>query len=176
MILIAGTVERPHQIMFDGRWMEYIFPITESIFERYPRIFEFLWKVLPRVPLIQLGIMHGGFNPTQVEQSFVNNYLKKITHLSPRLFFSLMENMYHDSIRSHLPKMMIPTLLVAGDADKIIPLHTQYHLLQQLSHAELYIVKDGSHVPQVDFPQQVNERMYSFLKKIASYIPKDQSP
>jgi non-heme chloroperoxidase len=168
MILIAGTVEKPHQIMFDGQLMELIFPLSESINKLFPQFFHFLWKFLPEVSIVQHGIMKGGFNPNQVEIEFVRDYLKKITHLSPEIFFSLMTNMYNDNMKTSLPLIKTPALIIAGDGDKVIPLHTQYDLRDRLPQSELYVVSEGSHVPQVDFGEQINERIERFIQKTLS--------
>jgi hypothetical protein len=40
----------------------------------------------------------------------------------------------------------------------------------------LYIVKDGSHVPQADFPKLVNQRLLRFLHKIERQNAKQTQP
>ena len=35
--------------------------------------------------------------------------------------------------------------------------------------SELYIVKDGSHVPQADFPDLINHRLLRFITKIEKH-------
>ena len=75
----------------------------------------------------------------------------------------LNEMQKHD-ILAHLPQIKIPTLVIGGDNDKVIPNYLQKLLHNNLPNAELYIVHQGSHVPQVDFPQFINERLLYFLE------------
>ena len=40
--------------------------------------------------------------------------------------------------------------------------------VRYLKNAEFYLVKEGSHVPQVDFPDSINQRALSFIEKKCS--------
>lgn len=70
----------------------------------------------------------------------------------------------HDVI-NHLESIKTPTLVIGGDKDKIIPNYLQQILTKYLPKSQLYIVKDGSHVPQADFPHMINHRIKQFIKK-----------
>ena len=65
-----------------------------------------------------------------------------------------------------LKSIKTPTLVIGGDKDKIIPNYLQKILTTNLPSSEFYIVKDGSHVPQADFPDRINQRIFRFFKKI----------
>lgn len=71
----------------------------------------------------------------------------------------------HNIINS-LEFIQTQTLIIGGDKDNIIPNFLQFILDKFLVNSEIYIVKGGSHVPQADFPEIVNERIEYFLKKL----------
>ena len=68
-------------------------------------------------------------------------------------------------IVNHLGEIKIPSLVMGGDLDSVIPYFLQQTLYHQLPNAEIYLIKDGSHVPQVDFPESVNERILLWIKQ-----------
>ena len=70
----------------------------------------------------------------------------------------------HD-ILSYLPHISSETLVIGGDQDKVIPNYLQKLLVKELPNAKLYLVRKGSHVPQVDFPEFINERIDLFLSQ-----------
>ena len=64
----------------------------------------------------------------------------------------------HDII-AHLGAIKAPTLIMGGDEDKVIPYAMQKIIHAKIAKSEIYMVKDGGHVPQVDFHHSVNERV-----------------
>ena len=76
-----------------------------------------------------------------------------------------MKIMHDHDIINELETIKTPTLVIGGDKDKIIPNYLQQILTKNLPNSKLYIVKDGSHVPQADFPDLINLRIHQFIKK-----------
>ena len=91
---------------------------------------------------------------------------EKIAELSPELFLQLFEEMSRHEILPHLSKIQTPTLVIGGDKDMVIPCYLQKMLAQEMENSELYIVFEGSHVPQVDFPDIINKRVSHFLTQL----------
>ncbi len=105
----------------------------------------------------------GGFNQEMVSDEFIEIYLNKIGVLGPDLFFQLIGEMQTHDILAFLSKIKTRTLIIGGNKDKVIPNYLQRILNEHLENSELYIVHKGSHVPQVDFPLLINERLELFL-------------
>jgi len=165
-ILISGTVVPPQDVMFDSNLVDIGMPYIESFTKKYPELFKSFWKHSFKNPIAQYAIFDGGFNKKQVEMEFVQLYMKKISELPENLFFHLLRLMHDHDIINHLESIQTPTLIIGGDKDKIIPNYLQQILNRYLPSSTLYIVKDGSHVPQVDFPEMLNNRMNRFISKI----------
>lgn len=165
-ILISGTVVPPQDIMFDSNMVDIVSPHLKSFTEKYPDLFKSFWKHSYKNPIAQYMIFDGGFNKKQVEMEFIQLYMKKISELPEQLFFHLLKLMHDHDVINHLETIQTPTLVVGGDKDKIIPNYLQRILTTHLPNSELYIVKDGSHVPQADFPELINKRLHRFVSKL----------
>ena len=168
MVLISGTVVPPHDIMFDTNLMELATPTIKWATRKFPKIFNELWKSGHKNPLVQEFIHRGGFNTDTVPKEFVEYYLKKIGELDPEVFHQLFDEMKKHNIIGKLETLETPALIMGGDKDKVIPNYLQEILHTRLRNSKLYIIKDGSHVPQVDFPVNINQRIQLFLKGLAS--------
>lgn len=165
-ILISGTVVPPQDIMFDSNMVDIVSPHLKIFTEKYPDLFKGFWKHSYKNPIAQYMIFDGGFNKKQVDMEFIQLYMKKISELPEQLFFHLLKLMHDHDVINHLETIAAPTLVIGGDKDKIIPNYLQRILTTHLQNSELYIVKDGSHVPQADFPDLINKRLHRFVSKI----------
>lgn len=163
MILISGTLIPVHNIMMDSHITGPIKPYLTKILDYFPREFQAFWKYGGWSPVIKKMVQMGGFNPEQTGLDFVETYLSKLGHLGPELFFQLLNQMHEHDILAFIDRINIPTLVVGGNRDKVIPNFSQRLLHENLKGSELYIIHKGSHVPQVDFPNLINERMSYFI-------------
>lgn len=165
-ILISGTVLPPQDIMFDSNMMDHLQPILEILLKKYPKLFNSIWKTGHLNPIAKVGIHRGGFNTQKVPMDFVEYYLKKIGELKPEVFFQLLRQMKEQNITRNLENINTKTLVMGGDLDQVIPNYLQQILTNHLPNNEYYTVKNGSHVPQADFPETVNERILIFLDEL----------
>lgn len=165
MILISGTVVPPQDVMFDSNVMGVTSPFIKDVTKKYPKIFQTIWRTSFMNPLAQYAVFDGGFNKKKVEIEFIQLYMKKISELPKELFFHLLQIMHDHDVIGYLEEIKTHSLIIGGDKDKIIPNYLQRILTDKLPKSELYIMKDGSHVPQVDFPELLNKRMLRFLNK-----------
>lgn len=162
-ILISGTVIPPQGIMFDSNIMEIASPIITRIKSSYPKFFKSVWTHGHSNPLFRDVIRLGGFNKNQVGDEFIKIYMEKIGELGPDLFFQLFQQMKEQNILPNLGQINIPTLVIVGLQDQVIPPRYQNLLVQEIPNAVEYTVRKGSHVPQIDFPKLINERISHFL-------------
>lgn len=167
MVLISGTVVPPHDIMFDTNLMELATPTIKWVTRTFPKAFKEIWRTQHKNPILQDLIHRGGFNTNTVPKDFVEHYLKKIGELDPEVFHQLFEQMKRHNIIGKLEGVESPSLVIGGDKDKVIPNYLQEILHSRLQNSKLYIVKDGSHVPQVDFPRNINQRIELFLAGVS---------
>ena len=163
MIIISGTVFPPQDVMFDSNVIDLSEPIILKAKESIGELYSYLWKNAYKNKLAQFGVWSGGFNTKKTSIKWVEEYMKKIGELDPDLFFHLLDQMRDHKIINHLESIKTKTLIIGGDKDKIIPNYLQRVLHRYLKNSSLYIVKDGSHVPQVDFPELINDRIKYFI-------------
>ena len=165
MILISGTFINVKDIMFDTNLMEFIAPIAALGLEKYPELFKKIWASGGINPLVREIIHTTGFNRSKVSREFIEIYLNRVGQLGADVFFQLFNEMTRQNITGSLERMNMPSLVMGGHKDNVIPNHLQRTLASLLPHSETYFMKDGSHVPQADFPDMVNERIELFLQQ-----------
>jgi non-heme chloroperoxidase len=165
MVLISGTFVSVKDVMFDTNLMEFLAPIATLGLEKYPEVFNKFWTSGGMNPLVREIIHTTGFNRAKVSKEFIEIYLNKLGQLGPDLFFQLFNEMTKQHIAGNLGQMHVPALVMGGHKDGVIPNHLQRTLASLLPISETYFIKDGSHVPQADFPDMINERIELFVQQ-----------
>ena len=164
MVLISGTFLPVKDIMFDSNVMEFVMPVVLAGKNKFPKLFDTIWANAGS-PIIRKMIHQAGFNAQKVSEEFVDIYLNRVSQLGLPVFLKLFDEMTVQNIISSIDRMTMPTLVMGGHKDGVIPNHLQRTLASLLPQSETYFIKDGSHVPQADFPQMVNERINLFIEQ-----------
>lgn len=64
-----------------------------------------------------------------------------------------------------LPLVTAPTLLVTGERDRLSPPHVSTLVARELASAEVFVVRDGTHVVTTEYPEAVALRVEKFLRE-----------
>lgn len=71
---------------------------------------------------------------------------------------------YRTHFAEHLPQLSVPTLIVHGDKDRLIPLRLAEKAARQIPGARLHIFHHCGHLPPRERPEAFNEVLREFLK------------
>ena len=73
---------------------------------------------------------------------------------------------WHEDFRNDVAKIDVPTLVIHGDSDRIVPISAAGHRTAKLVNgAELVVIKDGPHNVAWTHAEEVNAALVSFLAK-----------
>ena len=123
-------------------------------------------------PLIARRIMSDGDNliemawhdPSQVTTDIIDGY-RKPTRIRnwDRALWELTIASQSLYLVDRLGEISVPSLVITGDDDRIIPAHESVRLAEDLPQAELVIIPECGHVPQEECPE-------SFLHALVNFI------
>ncbi len=69
------------------------------------------------------------------------------------------------SFVERLSKIQLPTLVIAGEADKISPPDENREWSARLPHSELHIIPGAAHLPMVEQPKAFAQKLHDFLER-----------
>ena len=165
LVLISGTIFPPLRTMFSLKAMSFAVHFLNFVQRSFPNAFESFWKDLRFNPLIRQIIYQKSFTrktPVEFTEVFVN----RMTQLHPTTFTRFLEGMENHNVISSLPEISVPTLVMGGDKDDVIPFSVQRAIKEKIPNSEIYLIKGARHIPQLEFHSSVNERINLFLKKL----------
>ena len=81
---------------------------------------------------------------------------------------------WHEDFRDDLTRIDVPTLVIQGDADRILPIAaTGLRTAKLIKGARLLVVKDGPHCVTWTHAEEVNSGLLSFLGEKISNVQKE---
>lgn len=87
---------------------------------------------------------------------------------SPKALINLaLASKVHD-IRTELSSINVPTLIVVGDEDILIPIKYSIYLHDNIQNSDMVIIENCGHVPPIEQPQRFNEIAINFLENVYS--------
>ena len=69
------------------------------------------------------------------------------------------------NLEGRIPSLNVPSLVITGDDDRIVPTEQSVRLAGELPQAELVVIPDCGHVPHEECPEPVLDAMRPFLAR-----------
>jgi pimeloyl-ACP methyl ester carboxylesterase len=76
-------------------------------------------------------------------------------------------SMYDDTLAGRLPAIAIPTLVVWGTADQMVPLAHAHQYVDSIPGAQLNLIDTAGHLPQLETPQQLVNDLWAWSPAMA---------
>ena len=83
-----------------------------------------------------------------------------------KTYLTLIQLLDLHSAAEYLPGIQVPTLVVAGDMDRLTPLSVARRMYEAIPESELFIVRRGTHYLIVEYPEIVNVVLRKFLGSV----------
>ena len=103
---------------------------------------------------------------TKIPLKLVESFIKRINLPNAKYAFrSTLQNSTNTQIKLDKLKLMdsIPTLIIWGVEDKVIPLQHSELFKKSISNSHVEIIQDAGHAPFTEKPEQVSELIRNFL-------------
>lgn len=163
LVLTSGTASRPLENLLGTNALQDAFSLVGRLYAHRPRLVRTLWALQRRNPLLRALIGLGGFNLHLTPKQDVDQYIDDVIKLGPEIFLTLIDDYAAFDATSWLHNLRVPTLIITGEKDGVIPPAQQELLHQLIPGSTLWTVPRGSHCPQMDFPESVTQRIEGFL-------------
>ena len=153
-------------ILIDSAGVEV--PGTESLAPGYlmiPVIGRILVALsLTSDKLVRQGLEKSFYDPTRVTDDRVANYYRPLTTRGGQLGALRARTQWSMfPVESELSKINVPTLVLWGDQDQLIPLAAGRKLSSLIKNSKLVIFNNCGHLPQEEMPARVVDEITQFV-------------
>jgi pimeloyl-ACP methyl ester carboxylesterase len=165
LIPVCGTAAHASRTFYGMRWMERVVPPILRFGERHADPVSRVLKPLLRSwipdPLARLG---GAIHPILCPRQIMEDYFRHMASLDFRLALRALLAMEEHAADEVLQTVAVPTLVIAGEKDRLTPLRVMEELWRRIPDAELLVVPRGTHTALVENPLLMNLRIELFLR------------
>jgi pimeloyl-ACP methyl ester carboxylesterase len=92
-------------------------------------------------------------------------YLEHVAEMDLTFFLRLLSDLSQHDMQHILPRIDVPTLIIAGEKDTFTPLFRSVEMAEMVSHSELIIVPGGTHVAPLELPDLVTAAFDRFFDR-----------
>ena len=175
MVLANGNARGPLETLLRTNFMSMAFPYIYAAYKRHPRLINLLWQAQGKSKIVPWVVGQLGFNPNLAKSEDIETYVKMVSQMDMIITLQLLKDYENYDATSWLHRIDIPTLIISGENDHIIPREAQEIMHQLIPHSKYELIRNGSHCPQMDIPELINIMIERFLTENAGTKPRLQS-
>lgn len=164
LILMCGAPGTPLRTFRGSAALENLLPAIKAAVDRAPGLMSGLTRtILPRRFLYQVAAAFE-VNAELLTQKDFMPYLKGLSRVEPQFFLAMLSEAGQHTTIDLLPRIGVPTLVIAGSRDGFTPSNLSEDMAQTIPEAELLVVEDGSHTAPLERPDLVNRAVLDYLR------------
>jgi pimeloyl-ACP methyl ester carboxylesterase len=165
LVLVCGAPSHPLRTFRGSAALESLLPTIQKWIHRVPGVINrvtravlptrLAYEVASRLEIRRELIEPGDFMP----------YLEGMARIDARLFVAMLSAAGSHSADDLLPRVTVPTLVVAGGRDGFTPPERSRAIAAAVPNAELLEIPNASHTAPIEHPNLVNFTVRDFLAR-----------
>jgi pimeloyl-ACP methyl ester carboxylesterase len=164
LVLICGSFGFPLDTFHDGTLLRAVFPYLRFLVELMPETAARVIRFLARTELaIQIALRYEA-NPELIRKDDLLPYFEHLAQMDPVVFFRTLESLAEHTAWDHLPRIDVPTLVIAGERDRFTPMWLSGRMADAIANSELMVVPQGTHTATLEQPELITERVERFIE------------
>ncbi|XP_066273787.1 uncharacterized protein [Branchiostoma lanceolatum] len=113
-------------------------------------------------PMLVKCFLRRAFS-TQGQLSTVEDMYKSFNVPAHVLRGTMVGQVWHEGDEGYHTEIEVPTLLIHGRQDGLVPLQDEYGMEEALPYCHLEVIEDVSHMVMMECPDKVNQLIHDFI-------------
>lgn len=122
-----------------------------------------LQRLAPLIPPTALRLLAGG----RLDRAAAAELERESAQIDPREKHRRLVAAIEADLRDLAVRIEVPTLVIHGSADRLVPLNAAHTLVSCFHEARLRVIPGAGHVPYLTHPEEVNRLVAEFLDDAA---------
>ena len=121
------------------------FPFARDLVLRHPEAARLAFRALVPSDFAVDYALENEVARERMERADLERYFDDLSRVDPTLFVRLLASAAEHDASSHLPRVDVPTLVVAGEADTFTPMRLSLAMHRAIPDSELLVLPGASH-------------------------------
>jgi len=165
LVLVCGAASHPLRTFRGSAALEEWLPTIQKWIHRVPGVINRVTRAILPTRLAYEVASRLEIRRELIEPSDFMPYLEGMARVDARLFVAMLSSAGSHSAEDLLPRVMVPTLVVAAGRDGFTPPERSRAIAAAIPHAELLEIPDASHTAPIEHPDLVNLAVRDFLAR-----------
>ncbi|HSQ65234.1 MAG TPA: alpha/beta hydrolase [Polyangiaceae bacterium] len=165
IVLLCGSYGRVTKTFRGVPILDMVLPKIVEAVHKHPALVRAVWERIPTEIALKLALKAGDLDQTRFSMEDMRPYVTHMRAMDLRLFLAMLSAAGEHSAEDLLPKITVPTLVVAGERDTFTPLFLAESMAKSIPPAELLVAKEGSHAAPLEQHELIDEKILAFLRE-----------
>jgi len=166
LVSLGGPAGRAMAGLLGKGMRTHALPLLRVVTRIAPRLSESLWKALLPSGIPRAVGMWTQVNRDLVASSDFDFYMEQMAKISPELFVEMLSLAHRHVANDVLPQIRVPTLVIAGRGDTLVPVRTLRQMAFCIPNARWVVVPDATHALPAERPDEVVRHIESIVEEL----------
>jgi pimeloyl-ACP methyl ester carboxylesterase/ribosome-associated toxin RatA of RatAB toxin-antitoxin module len=167
LIPICGTFQDPFSTLFDlphlrGAWLALVTGMAKA-----HRLVDPSWRAFVATSMGREVVLRLATNRRLIRDPDAQGFLANFGRWDARSLAVSVRALSEHSAGTHLERIAVPTLVIAGEKDRLTSVARSKEMAAQIPGAELFVIPHGSHLALLEQPELVALRIEKFLRQVS---------
>jgi pimeloyl-ACP methyl ester carboxylesterase len=163
LILMCGTFGQITTTFHGTDLLSQVLPGLIRGTRMFPNVARAVWGRVPAAMAFRVACAGRELDGTRIQQEDFQRYWEHAALMNPDVFLRALQFAGEHDAREFLPKVEVPTLVVAAEHDTFTPMALAEEMAAAIPDAELEVIDGASHAAPVEQPDRIAERIEDFL-------------
>jgi len=168
-VAIHGTAGKPLTTAFDSARSEDVAPWVLSAMHLVGGSIRPVAPYLAKVPPVVHGFVWAsrqlGLMAPHADVDTFRDVAEEWLSLDLGVYAEIFEHLGEHDAWDVVPTVKTPTLIIAGGADRLTPLHLAERMAKEMPNASLELLPEATHFGLIEFPEAIGEAVARFARE-----------
>ncbi len=166
LIPITGPYGKALDHFHDSGLAKRLFPLARYVTGRFNPIVKKIWSEVIGTELAYWFACTFEINEGLIKREDFFPYLEQLSQMDPDVFVRTLAGAARHTTEPYLPEIRVPTLIVAGEADRFTPYWIARRMHAMIPESQLLTLPMGTHTGPIELPELTNLRIEKFLQNL----------
>jgi len=166
LIPVTGSYGKAIDHVHDNGLAKRLFPLMRYASGRLGPMMTKVWRQMVGSDLAYWFATTFEINEGLIKREDFFPYLEHLSRMDPEIFLRTLASAARHTAEPYLPDIKVPTLIVAGEADRFTPYWLSRRMHAMIPNSQLLTLPMGSHTGAIELPELTNLRIDKFIREL----------